>query len=136
MSSRGQMTDPAGVGRVARPVLVSVAIGLLVCIGLLLLMSVILSTQNIPQSAVGPMAIFSISVGAFTAGFCCARVLRRGGLLFGAVCGAVMSAVVLLASLTIGDNGFGILAVLKIVFMTLSAMLGGVLGVNVRGRRK
>ncbi|MDL2247855.1 TIGR04086 family membrane protein, partial [Bacteroides sp. OttesenSCG-928-J23] len=123
-------------GDSVKPVLLSVALGVLVCTALLLLLSLVLSTQNVPQSMVSPMAIFAVSAGGFAAGFGCAKMLRNKGLACGAVCGAVLSVVVLLASFSLPENTFGALALLKIAFIMLSAMLGGVMGVNTKSRRR
>ena len=137
MSSRRVQTgEQAGAGLVVKPVLTSVLIGVLVCVGVLLLLSFILSARNVPNSLVNPLAVFSISVGALVSGFCCAKLIRRGGLAYGALCGAVFSLTVMLASFGVSDNGFGLTALFKIAFMMLSAMLGGVLGVNTRYRRR
>lgn len=134
--SRGQVSENTGISRSLRPVALSVLIGALFCALLLLLMSVLLSTQNIPQFAIHPMASFAISAGGFVAGFCCAKIMREKGLAYGAFCGAVLTVIVLLAALALKDNGFGIPALLKTAFIMLSSMLGGVLGVNTRRRRK
>ena len=125
-----------GVDRVAKPILVSVAAGAIVCIGILLLLSVLPSVKNIPQSLISPMAIFAIIAGAFTAGFACARMQRKNGLAYGAVCGVVLSILVLLAGIGLPGNDMGMLALFKVIFMLFGGMLGGVLGVNVRQRRR
>ena len=135
---RVQTGDRAGgISLIAKPVLMSVALGAALCIAVLLLLSFILSSAiSVPQSLINPMAVFSISAGALAAGFLCAKFIRRSGLAYGALCGAVFSLVVMLASFGVSDNGFGITALFKIAFMMLSAMLGGVLGVNTRIRRR
>ena len=131
---RAGTVEKTGMGLIVRPVMTSVVLGAVVCIGVLLLLSFILSVRNIPQSLINPMAIFSISVGALVSGFACAKFMRRNGLAYGALCGVVFCFVVMLASFGVSDNGFGLTALFKIVFMMLSAMLGGVLGVNTRQR--
>jgi len=131
-----QLSEQTALSRVANPILTGVALGVAVAVCVLLLMSLVLSTRSVPQPLVGPMAIFAICFGALVSGFCCGRIKRQNGLAYGAACGAVFSAVALLSSLAIGDNGFGTLALIKIVIMLISAMLGGVMGVNARQRRK
>ena len=128
--------EGAGISLIVKPVLISVALGALTCIAVLLLLSFILSARSVPQSLINPLAVFSISSGALVSGFLCAKFIRRAGLAYGALCGAVFSLVVMLASFGVSDNGFGLTALFKIAFMMLSAMLGGVLGVNTRMRRR
>ena len=135
-AQRVQTGEPAGISVVVKPVLTSVAIGAAICAGVLVLLSVVLSARSVPQSLISPMATFAISAGALTAGFCCAKLVRRAGLAYGALCGGVFCLVIMLASLGVIDGGFGLTALFKIVFMMLSAMLGGVLGVNTRTRRR
>lgn len=136
MSGRERFSDQLGSEGNFKPVLVSVGVGVVVCILILLALSALLVVRSIPQSMISPMAIFAISVGGFSAGFCCARITRSRGLALGAVCGTILSLLVLLASFSLKDNAFGVLAILKIVFIMLSSMLGGVMGVNARSRRK
>ncbi|MGI6404832.1 MAG: TIGR04086 family membrane protein [Oscillospiraceae bacterium] len=128
--------EQKGVERIARPILISVAAGAIVCIGILLLLSVLLSVKSIPQSLISPMAIFAIIAGAFVSGFTCARAQRQNGLAYGVACGAVLSILVLLAGIGLPGNDMGMLALFKVVFMLFGGMLGGVLGVNVRQRRR
>lgn len=136
MSAKGQMTENAGAGRMLRPVAVSVGIGAIVCIAFLVLFAVIISSRDIPQSAIDPMAIFAVSVGSFVAGLCCARVVRNNGLMCGLVCGVILSVIVMLCGLAVPDNGLGLGALIKVMIMLFSGMLGGVLGVNTKRRKK
>ena len=135
-AQRTQPGEPAGISVVVKPVLTSAAIGVAVCAGVLLLLSAVLSARSVPHSLINPMATFAISAGALAAGFCCAKIVRRAGLAYGALCGGVFCLVVMLAGIGIVDNGFGLTALFKIAFMMICAMLGGVIGVNTRSRRR
>lgn len=134
MSSRGQGSESSGRTRLVRPVAFGILAGAVVCALVLLLMAALMTARSIPQFAVDPMAGMALIAGGLVAGFSCARALRENGLTYGALCGALFTVIVLLAGLAIRDNGFGIPALLKIVFIMLSSMLGGVLGVNARRR--
>ena len=136
MSPKNQVSEHSAVSRNIRPVAMSVLFGGIVCAAVLLLLALVVSTQSVPQAMIDPMAIFALSVGAFVAGFSCAKAIRRGGLLCGIVCGAVFSLIMLICSLAVSDAGFGVPALFRIVFILLSSMLGGVLGVNTKKRRK
>jgi len=134
--SRTQVPEGANIKRNIRPIAVSVVLGAAVTIVILLIMSLVISTVGVPQSLINPMAILAISVGGFVAGICCAKIMRERGLLYGALCGAVLTVILLLSSFAISDNGFGLLALIKAMFILFSAMIGGVLGVNQRRRRR
>lgn len=136
MSSNQRVPDQIGIGRGVKPVIISTVSGVAVCIAMLLLFSLILSTQNIPQAAVSPMATAAVSLGALAAGYVCAKMLREKGLMWGLICGVILSFVVLLASFGLSGSGLGIPALFKVVFILLCSMLGGVMGVNTRHKRK
>jgi putative membrane protein (TIGR04086 family) len=131
MSTR-QTAESAGALRWVRPVAVSVLAGAAVTALLLLAMAFVLQSRTLPQAVVDPMASFSLAGGAFAAGLICAKLARRKGLLFGAVCGALLTLIVLIAGLALGDDSFGLPLLFKALFLMLPAMLGGVLGVNTR----
>lgn len=136
MSGKGQTSEKVGLLRAVRAIGISVWIGTLCCVLALLLMAFILSARSVPQFAVQPMAAFALLVGGFSAGFSCAKLMRENGLMFGAACGIILTVIVQVAGFAIPDNTFGISAVIKIAVVLFSAMLGGVLGVNTRRRRK
>lgn len=136
MSTKGQGAEGGGMVRCIRPVTVSVLIGAVCCSLVLLAFSFLMSMQNIPQSAIEPMAIFALVFGGFIAGFSCAKAMREHGLAYGALCGAILTVLVILSGLTITGNQFGLPVLFKIVFIMFSSMLGGVIGVNAKKRRK
>lgn len=136
MPQKVQVTENAGAGRILRPIAVSVVLGAVVSVAILLLFSLVVSSGSIPQSAIDPMAILAVGAGAFSAGMFCAKIVGRGGLSRGFLCGALFSVILLICSLAVPDNGLGAGAVLKTALMMISAMLGGVVGVNMRRRKK
>lgn len=136
MSTRGQTSEKSGASRYIRRIGVSVLFGVGCCALMLFLLSLLMTARDVPQFAVQPMAGFVLIVGGFAAGFCCAKLMRENGLIYGALCGAVLAVIVLTAGLAIQDNAFGVPALLKVAFVLLSAMLGGVLGVNTRRKRR
>ncbi len=136
MSAKGQITETSGAGRMLRPVAVSVAVGALVSVAILLLLSLVLSSRSVPQSMVDPMAILAMCTGAFVSGTICAKIIHKNGLMCGLICGVVFSVLILACSLAVPDSSLGLGALIKTMFMLLSAMLGGVLGVNTKKRRK
>jgi len=136
MSSRERVSDQTGLRRNIRPVLISVLAGAVVCVILLVLFAFVLSAQNIPQALVSPMATVAVSIGGLASGYICAKMMRENGLVYGLLCGGLLAVLLLLGSFGIGDNGLGVPALFKIIFILLCGMLGGVLGVNTRKRRR
>lgn len=136
MSAKVQLTESSGTSRILRSVAVGVGIGAAVCVVILLLFSILLSGRTIPQSVIDPMAIFAMSMGAFFSGLVCAKIIHKNGLMCGLFCGGMFSVIILACSFTVPGSELGFGAVIKIMFMLFSAMLGGVLGVNTRMRKK
>lgn len=134
MSTRGQ--DNGRIAHGIRPIAMSVLVGAVCCALVLLLMAALMAAVNVPQFAVDPMASFALMAGGFAAGFSCAKIMREKGLVYGAICGVLLSLLVVLAGLAINDRGFGIPALFKVAFTLFSSMLGGVLGVNARRRKR
>lgn len=117
-----------------RPVLVGVAVGLIGCIGLLMLMALIVQSVDVPRAAILPLAIAAAAIGAFLAGLTAAAVAGQKGLLLGAVCGLVLWLLILLAGVARYEGVSGGNALIKFAAFLLSGGIGGVLGVNLRRR--
>lgn len=71
----------------------------------------------------------SLTVGAFTSSFITGKHRRRRGLAEGALCGAMMYAVLMLCGLLTADS---IPEIKKLLLLVLSGAAGGVTGVNTR----
>ena len=117
-----------------RPVLVGVAVGLIGCIGALMLMALIVRSVDVPRAAILPLAIVAAAVGAFLAGLTAAAIAKQKGLLLGAVCGLVLWLLILLAGFTRYAGVSGGSTAIKLAALVLSGGIGGVLGVNLRRR--
>ena len=119
-----------------RPVAISVLTGVIACVAILIFSAAIISSQSVPHRLISPMVILSLIVGGFISGFLCSKAIREKGLVYGAVCGFLISLAMLLAGFVITEDGIGVLALIKIMIVMFSAMIGGVLGVNTRKKRK
>ena len=119
-----------------RPVISALIFGIIVTVVLLFAFSVWITFQDTPQGLVNPLSIFALSAGAFITGLVCTRITRRAGLMYGAVCGLCLSLLVVIAGLVTGSGGVGIPGLFRVVFVMLCTMIGGVLGVNMRKKRR
>jgi putative membrane protein (TIGR04086 family) len=99
-------------------------------------MSVVVATQNIPHAAIEPMALVAVSAGAFVAGYLCAKAMGAHGLVYGAISGAIILIIVLIAGAAMGNGGWGLPALFRALFIMLSAMIGGVIRVNTGKKRR
>ncbi len=136
MGSMSGQTDKGVLVRYGKPVAVSCLSGAIVSTAILLVLSLVMSVRDVPAVLINPLACAAIAVGSFFAGFLCAKQLRQRGMLFGALCGIIMFGLLLFTSLTLTGEAFGWIVLIKLVIVLTSAMIGGILGVNTRRRRR
>lgn len=116
----------------SKAVALSVAVGALLSFLLLCAFAALMSVRDLPHSAVVPLSIFSVAVGTIGSGYCCARLIREQGLLWGLVCGTVIFLLALFCELMLLGQPVGVLGLYKFIIYASSGMIGGVLGVNKR----
>ena len=80
--------DTRNMTRFSRALAVSVAAGVVTTFLLLSVFAALMTVRDLPHSAVVPLSIFGVAVGTILAGYCCARILRERGLLWGLGCGS------------------------------------------------
>jgi putative membrane protein (TIGR04086 family) len=133
---RSQISEPEGMRRMLRPAAVGVACGALICAAILALMALVISVKTVPQAVLDPVAVFALSVGAFASGFSCARIIRKNGLWCGLFTGVVFALLALVCGFAVPGNSWGLGTLTKVAIILFASMLGGVLGVNTRLRKK
>ena len=88
-----------------KPVLLCSLIGAAAVALLLAGFSFLLTLQDLPHSAVEPLALLAGGAGCLLAGFLCAKLHGRSGLLTGAACGVMVFGIIFLTGCP--DNGRG-----------------------------
>ncbi len=129
---KAQRKTPSFFQSRIQPVLVGIGVGLLACIGILMLMAMLVESVDVPRSAILPLAITAAAVGAFVAGLVSAAMAKRNGLLMGAACGLGLFVLILLAGFARYAGVSGGHAMLKLAVLVLTGGVGGILGVNMR----
>lgn len=109
--------------------------GVAVTILVMLLMAVLLSSVDLPESAPGVMSTACIGLGALLGGFIAAKRNGRHGLLVGFISGTVMYIIFALLALALG-SGVGMIFITRLIVAAVMSALGGVLGINLRRKRK
>ncbi len=115
-----------------RPALVGVAVGLIGCVGSLMLAALLVQSVDVPRAVILPLAIAAAAIGAFLAGLTAAAVSGQRGLLFGAICGLLLWLLILLAGVARYAEVSGGNTLIKLAVLVLAGSVGGVLGVNMR----
>lgn len=128
--------ETEGAMKYLKPILLGVALGAVVITLLLMILSLLMSLQDIPQSFITPMVLFSLGVGAFAGGLFAARLTKEKGLLLGAGCGLLLFAAIWVCGLGLNPSVFGALTSIKLLIAVVLASLGGVVGINGKKRRK
>ena len=72
----------------------------------------------------------SVAVGLFIASYYMAYKRRDKGMLTGFICGVITFMIILIISLIIDDGGITYNTLFHLIIFLLSALIGGVLGVN------
>ena len=124
--------EPGLVWRFGRPVLWGVVTGGVVGALLLLVMALCMTTWDLPQATVTPMATAAVAIGAFASGLTAARLAQKQGLLLGALCGALLYALVWLTGLTRIGEMQAASVLIKWAILIASGAIGGIVGVNLR----
>lgn len=119
-----------------RPVLIGLAVGVIVCILLLMLMAAAVQSVDVPRRATTPLAVAAGAAGAFAAGLTAAAITGRRGLPVGAVCGLTLFLLILIAGF-VRYSGVGSgYAFIKLAALLVSGSVGGALGMNLRKKRR
>ncbi|MGI6265381.1 MAG: TIGR04086 family membrane protein [Acutalibacteraceae bacterium] len=120
--------------RIIRALGIGTVAGTLVCLAGLLIMAAVLTARDMPQSVVTPLAVIAAAFGALVGGFIAARVARGRGLLMGALTGALLYLLILLAGTIWFRDALGVGLLVKLAVLVVCGGVGGILGVNLRKR--
>ena len=111
--------------------LVGVAVGAAVCALVLLLFAAAFSVaKRAPQVLILPLAVCAMGAGAFAAGVTAARLARRKGYLFGLAEGLLFFTATFVCGIAATSELTTAFSALKLGWMLLAGMAGGIIGVN------
>lgn len=110
--------------------------GSLICVVVLLIASVVLSKSNMPQNTTNIVADATVVISSFAAGFIATKIFGKRGLLIGCLTGITFYLFLFLVSVIFFRSPITVAALTKLVMMTASSTLGGIIAVNFRRRRR
>ncbi|MCL2088310.1 MAG: TIGR04086 family membrane protein [Oscillospiraceae bacterium] len=111
-------------------ILISSAIGIAAIFVLFIAFALLMAGRSIPLSIISTLTVVAASAGGVAAGIVCGRLAGKKGMLFGAVCGVVISLTLLIAgAITFGTEAQST-AFIKFIAIVVSGIIGGVIGVN------
>lgn len=110
--------------------------GVALTIVVLLLLAALMTVRDVPHTMVEPLAISAASVGSLFGGLVSSRLLGEKGLFAGLCTGAMVALLIVLLSLVSSGLSVGMMMMLRLITILLSSAVGGVLGVNIRKKRR
>lgn len=112
------------------------AIGAVVCAAFLFLFAFLfVAVKAIPQPMIQWFAILCAALGALAAGYAATRIYGSKGLMFGVSAAAILFVVLTLIAFIISRDKFTYITLIRLLAMTLSGAIGGILAANKKKRR-
>ena len=104
-------------------------------VGCFFLSALFLLRQDAPDGMLTPFAFLSVVLPALLAGFAAGKQMKRSGWLYGALC--TLPEIVTLCALCVAMHGSaGKLLAAAVGVILVCGAVGGILGVNLRRKRK
>lgn len=101
---------------------------------LMLVFAAVSVVADLGESFAAPFTSLSAAAGSLVSAFIASKKIKSRGLINGLICGGSMFAVIMCVSLAISDGGITLNTLFNFIIIILSALIGGVWGVN--GRKK
>lgn len=134
--TRLSKTDEGKAMKQLKTITFSVAVGTLVCAGLLFGLSFLVTVQDIPHKLFSYLSTFACGLGSLSGGFLAAKLLKEKGLVFGISVGATMAVLLFIIGAMFQGLEIGIFMYIRTTAVLLSGAFGGILGVNTKKKRK
>lgn len=102
-------------------------------LGMILILSIVLSFSNIKENVIMPTVIFISSFSILMGGFLIAKKIDEKGMIYGSILGLIyMLILYLISSIMNFDFSLNVNAIIMIVFGVIGGAIGGILGVNLK----
>lgn len=125
-----------GDGEFWRAVLFGALAGAVITFAALLIFALILTLGNMTDVVAVPFSLCAAAAGAFAGGWVASRIYASRGLVLGAATGGALFLINFLVSAIVSAGGVTNLTLAKLAVIMLSALVGGVFGVNSGAKRK
>lgn len=115
--------------------LVSVVLGFVMTFILMLLFAVLSVTLDLAESFATPFASVAAALGSLFSAFLSSKRLKKGGLVNGLVCGSAIFIISAAIALGVDEGSLTLNTLFNFLIIMLSALIGGVWGVNQRTKK-
>lgn len=124
------------LGVYGKPLLVGTVAGVVTAVAVMLLCALAVSCFSLPTAAMRAMAILTVAAGGFAGGYVAARTFRKKGLLIGVTVGVLLALILTVAGVLFTKEAPAMQSLSKFAILIVSAMIGGILGVNAKSKRR
>ena len=109
--------------------------GLVVTALFVVLLSLIMLFLDLNYKFAAPFATLSVAAGSFVAAYITAKSIGNKGYIVGAVVGIITFLIVTVIALIVNKSGVTNNTLFHFIIITLSSILGGITGVNKKGKK-
>ena len=124
------------LGVYGKPLLVGTIAGAVTAVAVMLLCALAVSCFSLPTAAMRAMAILTVAAGGFAGGYGAARTFRKKGLLIGVAVGVILALILTIAGVIFTQQAPAMQSLSKFAILIAAAMIGGILGVNAKQKRR
>ena len=124
------------LGVYGKPLPVGTIAGAVTAVAVMLFCALAVSCFSLPTAAMRIMAILTVAAGGFAGGYGAARTFRKKGLLIGVAVGVILALILTIAGVIFTQQAPAMQSLSKFAILIASAMIGGILGVNAKQKRR
>ena len=117
---------------VLKCLLIGASSGVLIILSFGIVFAVITTFRDVPEVLITPLVIASCTLGVFCASFISGFMIRKKGIAIGVIIGMLYYLLIAFVGLASPSQEFGVIAIIKLMFMLTASAIGGIVGVNVK----
>ncbi len=110
-------------------------VGIVVILICLLIFSLFMTKFDAPEPMVSVMSSLALCVGSYVGGYIAAKRKRQNGMIIGILTGIFIYCIIFFAGVIFAKNSITFSFLSKLIMTLICAAIGGVFGVNSKGKR-
>ncbi len=118
-----------------KPIVITALIEVAVTLIFIALFAVIINLTNTDYKYSPVLASLAVAIGSLSASYYMSSTKKSHGYAIGAAIGGITFLIVTLVGLILNEGGMTVNTVFHLIIILLSAIIGGILGVNKKGKK-
>ncbi len=110
-------------------------VGIILILLCLIIFSYVMTKIDVSDELTSVMSSLAICIGAYTGGYIASKRRRRNGLVLGALTGLIIFFIIFFAGIFFAKSSISFGFVSKLIMTVICAAVGGIIGVNSKGKR-